>query len=494
MPEEIYNSPIQETKQNPSGDFNQGEGSESPTTSPLDKTMNRRGFLKLALIAAGAATLTACKGDGIFSAEQHDLLSENKKKLNDSFEQIKDRYVNADGNFDYERFNTNPEFERYIPEIHTNSEKMGQTLGINPNALKLLASSIVSANLGTWENINTNQPPNTVRQRVGPMQFYVTQALDTLRSELKDNYNYSTADINGVFNIQIGMSYLVYNALSNVNLNTRGNTLEMTLAQYYGGEDLVNQVSQNKEVAEGSLLRDGYNRYQRTVQVMHSAKAPEVKAEEAEVGSVEASLNEIWNKAVAFWPNTNLEQAKTYLYREAMRYAGDPYPEVLGLSPREYLAAFISIVMTESNGGKDLGPNPMSGARGWFQVVPRFHLKEYNEQIGIPEGYSYTEDDLLNNTEASIKVGAWALMRYRNTAGYQNMRELMKVFKGGWYFPSEWDDGIWWNRVSYCTTNLLGHDKFGMGYIDYQFPEGVSRKASEFLATGEHIGNTKIAS
>jgi hypothetical protein len=110
----------------------------------------------------------------------------------------------------------------------------------------------------------------------------------------------------------------------------------------------------------------------------------------------------------------------------------------------------------------------------------------------MPEGHTYTEDDLLNNTEASIKVGAWALMRYRNTAGYQNMRELMKVFKGGWYFPSEWDDGIWWNRVSYCTSNLFSHDRFGMGYIDYQLPEGIHREAEEFLANKEHIGNVRI--
>ncbi len=44
---------------------------------------------------------------------------------------------------------------------------------------------------------------------------------------------------------------------------------------------------------------------------MHSGKAPEAKVEEAEVGDLEASLKEIWNKAVAFWPNTNLEKAKT---------------------------------------------------------------------------------------------------------------------------------------------------------------------------------------
>jgi hypothetical protein len=162
MPEEIYNSPIQETKPEPIGNSNQ-EVAETPT-NPLDKTMNRRGFLKLALIAAGAAALTACNGDEIFSAEQQTSLTENKKKFNDEFAKIEANYLNADNNFDYEKFKTNPEFERYITEIHTNSEKMGQALGINPNALKLLTSSIISANLGSWENINTNQPPNTVRE------------------------------------------------------------------------------------------------------------------------------------------------------------------------------------------------------------------------------------------------------------------------------------------------------------------------------------------
>jgi hypothetical protein len=490
MPEQINDLPTRETNQEHIENISKEELSEG-ITSPLDKKMDRRNFLKLALIAGGVLALTACNAEGILSAEQQNSLTENKKKLNDEFAQIEGNYLNKDNNFDYERFKTNPEFERYIPEIHTNSEKMGQALGINPNALRLLTSSIISANLGRWENVNTNQPPNTVRERIGPMQFYVTQALDTLRSELKDNYNYTTSDIHGAFNIQIGMNYLVYNSLSKVDLDNGGNAIEMILAQYYGGKDLADHIRQNRAVAEGSFLREGYDRYQRTIQVMNSELALE---EKVEVGDIEASLNEVWNKAVMFWPNTNLEQAKTYLYREARRYAGEPYPEVLGLNPREYLAAFISIVMTESNGGRNIETNPQSGARGWFQVVPRFHLEEYNEQVGIPEGYSYTEDDLINNTEASIKVGAWALMRYRNTAGYQNMRELMKVFKGGWYFPSEWDDGIWWNRVSYCTTNLLGQDRFGMGYIDYQFPEGVVRKANEFLANEEHIGNTKIAS
>jgi hypothetical protein len=486
MPEQIYNSPNQEIE-----DSNKDEAPEAPT-NPLDKTMSRRSFLKLALVAAGATALTACNRDEIFPAEKQNSLTENKRKFNDQFSQIEGMYLNPDGNFDYDRFKTNPEFERYITEIHTNSEKMGQALGINPNALKLLTSSIIAANLGNWENINTNQPPNTVRERIGPMQFYTTQALDTLRSQLKDNYNYTTSEINGVFNIQIGMNYLVYNALSNVDLKSGGNAIELTLAQYYGGEDLVDHIRANRAVAEGSFLREGYDRYQRTVQVINSAKAPKAKVEAAEGGSIEASLNEIWNKAVAFWPNTNLEKAKTYLYREAKRYAGDPYPEVLGLSPKEYLAAFISIVMTESNGGINTETNPKSGAKGWFQVVPRFHLREYNQQVGLPQGHLYTEDDLLNNVEASIKVGAWALMRYRNAAGYQDMKELMKVFKGGWYFPSEWDDGIWWNRVSYCTSNLFSHDRFGMGYIDYQLPEGIHRKAEEFLANEEHIGNVRI--
>jgi hypothetical protein len=249
MPEQIYNPATQETNQELVGNSNP-EVAENPA-NPIDKTMSRRGFLKLALLAAGATALTACNADELFSAEQQSSLTENKRKLNDDFAQIEGQYLNTDGNFDYNRFKTNPEFERYITEIHTNSEKMGQALGINPNALKLLTSSIISANLGSWENINTNQPPNTVRERIGPMQFYVTQALDTVRSELKDNYNYTTSEINGVFNIQIGMNYLVYNALSNVDLKSGGNAMELTLAQYYGGEDLVNHVKKT-----GQLLRE----------------------------------------------------------------------------------------------------------------------------------------------------------------------------------------------------------------------------------------------
>jgi hypothetical protein len=58
------------------------------------------------------------------------------------------------------------------------------------------------------------------------------------------------------------MNYLVYNSLSKVDLNNGGKAIEMILAQYYGGKDLADHIRQNRAVAEGSFLRDGYDRYQ----------------------------------------------------------------------------------------------------------------------------------------------------------------------------------------------------------------------------------------
>ncbi len=44
-------------------------------------------------------------------------------------------------------------------------------------------------------------------------------------------------------------------ALSNVDLNKGGNAIELTLAQYYGGKDLVDHIRENRAVAEGSFLK-----------------------------------------------------------------------------------------------------------------------------------------------------------------------------------------------------------------------------------------------
>jgi len=80
-------------------------------------------------------------------------------------------------------------------------------------------------------------------------------------------------------------------------------------------------------------------------------------------------------------------------------------------------------------------------------------------------------------------------MRYRNS---MNILESLKFFKGGHTFGQNLDDGIWWNRVSYCTQKLLGEDTLNMEYLDY-FYNGIPVDKDYFLKNPEHIGNVLIS-
>ena len=84
-------------------------------------------------------------------------------------------------------------------------------------------------------------------------------------------------------------------------------------------------------------------------------------------------MEEVWNRALEFWPNSRFNEAKEYFFEEARKYS-EIYPKY---SPELLLPTFLSVAMTESNGGNDLGPNYV-GARGWFQVIPDFHLSDFN--------------------------------------------------------------------------------------------------------------------
>ena len=196
-------------------------------------------------------------------------------------------------------------------------------------------------------------------------------------------------------------------------------------------------------------------------------------------------MEEIWNRAIEFWPNTKLKGVKEDFFREAKKYS-EIYPDY---SAELLLPTFISVSMTESNGGNNLGPNPYSDARGWFQVVPYWHLGDFN----ATHGTSYTEGDLINNNGRSIEVGAWALMRY---AGQKDLVESLKFFKGGNIFGSNSDDGLWWNRVSYAANNLMGgRDMLGMGFMDYDPHDGSGmRSSNHFLSNQAHIGNVYVQS
>jgi hypothetical protein len=480
-----------ETFVNPTTENNQ---EESNFTSNLDKNISRRDFLKLGgLIAAGAA-LASCdiKPENIFSSEK-DNLKNNTAELNNQFEQIKSQYVNEQGYFNYERFKTNPEFDRYILEIDSYSNKIGNETGINPNALRLITSSIVATNLDNWKRIGESISTEEVRERVGPMQFYPENVLNTLKNKLKDNHNYSTMELEGLFNIDVGIKHLVYGCLGDINNDGENrNLITLTLAQYYGGSNLVTYVKGNKEVPEDNYLRENYNLLVKTLNTMGISSTFSKSNNNQERGNIEVNMEEIWDKATRYWPETNIKFAKEYFFKHAQDYFDDQYNEILGLSEEEYLALFISIAMVESNGGTKLEPHSISGARGWFQVIPKYHLNEYNADVGSKKNRYYNERDLVDNMEASIEVGIWALMRYRHSSDYQDIKKLMKMFKGGRRFGENWDDGIWWNRVSFCMTKLIGIDSLGLGYMDYELPQGTKKEAHEFKGNNEHIGNVLV--
>lgn len=201
----------------------------------------------------------------------------------------------------------------------------------------------------------------------------------------------------------------------------------------------------------------------------------------------ESSLEEIFERATKYWPHTRLEDGKQYLIEEAEKYS-TMYPQY---SKELLLAVFTSVSMTESNGGifldSNVGGDPNMSAKGWFQVIPYWHLNDFN----LLNSKNYTSEDLLNDDKKSIEIGVWALMRY---APSYDLADCLKIFKSGTDISSfgQWsDDGIWWNRVSYSIEKLLGKDVLNMGYTDYSLESGVF-SANNFLQVPEHIGNVYV--
>jgi hypothetical protein len=461
-------------------------------TSFFDKTFTRRQILKGAALGGLAIVATACGVDPSKASENpKNRLKENIEELNNQFEKIKDPYLDEYRNFNYEPFKTYPNFETYATEIHTNSQHLERELKINSNVLKLMASSIVATNLGSWEEENEPKNNNT-EKRIGPMQFYASHVRDTLETKLGSSYEYNTKELEGRFNIQLGITHLVYGCLGDIkNDGENKNLIELTLAKYYGGDNLLAYVKSNREVPEGDFLRENYDLYRKTLDTM-GIKQDFVSSE---VSNLERGMEEIWQKAAnEYWPDTNLTIAKEYFFKQAKEYTKDRYnKKKLHLTKEQYLALFISIAMTESYGGVNRGPNQFSGACGWFQVVPKYHLGEYNDYAREKNLPQYNEEQLLNDPKASIEVGIWALMRYKHDPKYPDIQSLMRMFKGGTNFYKNWDDGIWWNRVSYCMRKLLGEDSLNLGYMDYELPQGIRHSAEDFEKNG-HAGNLLITS
>ena len=435
--------------------------------------MSRREFLEkttLGLTAVGVAlAFGGCSPKDTLGAESE------KDNLKKNIEELNKQYIKLNKEpFSYERYvKEYPEFEQYIPFIDTVSDYAAKSDGINTDAMKTIISSIIAANINYKEEKDSNKDPNY--KRTGPMQFYPINSQKALKERLNDNTKYTQDKLEDpFFNIIVGKECILYTLQKIKNDGKNNNIFALTLAGYYDYTNkLTDIVKNNLDINNFSNLKQDYELYKKTLNIL---ERKENKNKESK---------EILNKAIQYWPDTNIKLFKDVFINEADKYYNDEYNINLKLSKAELTAIFVSVAMTESNGGI-FKESPSSGAVGWYQLVPQWeHLENYNNTHNT----NYTYEDLYNDDKISIEVGVWTLMRYRNS---MNILESLKFFKGGHTFGQNLDDGIWWNRVSYCTQKLLGKDTLNMGYLDY-FYNGTPVDKDYFLKNPEHIGNVLVS-
>ncbi len=444
---------------------------KSQTSTETETTMTRREFLRnstLGIAAFGAAlAFSGCSPKKVSETEpENDNLKKNIEELNKQYFLLEKEI----GPFSYDRFkNQYPEFEQYIPFINTASENAQRSDNVNKNAMKLIISSIITANINNREIKDPNKDPYT--QRTGPMQFYPIHSKIAIKERLNDSTAYSSKKLEDPFiNILIGKECILYVLEKMENDGKNKDMFSLTLAGYYDQTfRLVNIVKNNLSIDNYNYLRSNYDLYQKTLTVLEGKESSDKSAEE------------ILNKAAQYWPETKIENFKSVFINETDKYYNDENNINPKLSKAELAALFVAVAMTESDGGL-LKVSSESGALGWYQLVPQWqHLENYNAEHGT----NYTYDDIYNNDTISIKVGIWTLMRHRDS---MDIQECLRFFKGGNTFGQNLDDGIWWNRVSYSTQRLLGRDALNMGYIDY-FYNGYPMDKDYFLKNPEHIGN-----
>lgn len=446
----------------------------NPLSKIAKKPMTRREFLEkgaFGMLALGAAlAFGGCKPENAFGTEsEKDDLENNIQELNRQYL----LHERESGSFSYDRFkNQYSEFEQYIPFIDTASGYAERDYKVNSNAMRTIISSIIAANLNNWETKVPDKDP--YYQRTGPMQLYPAHAQAAIKKMINDSKLYSLQQFEDpFFNIIMGKESILY-ALKNIKTDgTNKDIFSLVLAQYYDQTGkLINVVKNNLNIDDYSYLRPNYELYQKTLNTLEGKE------------STDKSVEEILNKAVQYWPETNIKYVKEVFIQQADKYYNDENNINPKLSRAELAALFVSVAMTESNGGI-YKESQISGALGWYQLVPQWrHLEDYN----AVHGTNHTYGDLYNSDKTSIEVGVWTLMRYRNL---MDIFESLRFFKGGYTFGKNTDDGIWWNRVSYCTQKLLGRDTLGMGYVDY-FYNGISMSKEMFLQNPDHIGNVLV--
>ena len=408
------------------------------------KPITRREFLRTSAIALGGLFLASCSVDpSRTSAFEEDPFDENVMELNSQFETKKEFFLKNDGTFNYDRYTSiNPQFANYIVSIDEFSKHTQAWYGINPNAMKALTSSIVVSNINNQDPIDNSADRS--KQRLGIMQFYPTNVVDTYHKRIDQNRSFTIEDMSiDSHNINYGMVYLAETLRDIKNNGDNKDLMDLMLAYYYGGDPLLNVVKGNSNVDTSHYLYSNYARYINSKKYLESKES--------------LSMDQIWNKALE-WKDTNFFNNKEIFFKEAEKYCNDEYNQRLNLTKEQYLTVFLAIAKTESNGGVYL-QNTTSGALGWYQIIPQWqHLEKYNSIHNT----NYTYEQVGKNDAISIDVGIWTLMQYRHQ---MDMKQLMMMFKGGNNFPNNPDDRQWWNSVCDNIKTLAGSDFLNMGEI-----------------------------
>ncbi len=475
LPTEIQQDTIAQVPQN-----------EPSSEKPSEKIYDRRNFLKMAGTTLAGAALASfasgCAPKKKYEGEQKENpLEKNIRDLNGQFHTKESLHLNTDGIFNYEKYTQqNPDFGIYKQHIETHVSDIYKQYGLNPNIMKALSSSIICSHLGHWERIDSNK--DLLNQRVGPMQFYSSNVLPIVEKHFNMTISIDEAKLDQN-NIYFGMISLAESLKKIENTGKNNDLMSLMLADYYGGSSLVGLIKNNQEIDENHYLKSNYDLYRRTLNLLNGTPSENLETVERV-----PQVKEIWNKANELWPHTKFKDYEADYQKQIEKYSGS-----FGLSDSQLLTLFLSVALVESQGGNEK-KNTSSGAIGWYQIIPAAgHIKEYND---THPGKNYTEYDIENNDSISIEVGVWSLMKYRYNL---NLEWSLKFFKAGGHwegpekerylvfdFGKHYDDALWWNRVSYCSQQLLGNDNFNMGYIDYIY-DGIEYKSSNFLQNSNHI-------
>lgn len=442
-------------------------------------TISRRDFLKAALTFSTAAVLAACSPNTDIKASksEEENFRDNVDTLNNQYT-LREKTV---GPFNYDRYiDEYPGFEKYVEYIDKTSEVVQGETGITQDVIKTLISSVIATHYNNWDEIDPNR--SLVRQKVGPMQFYPGDISGAIKKRYNKKFEYTDQQIyEPYFNMLLGSIYIM-NSLAEIENDGQNNDMmQLVLAKYYDSSAaLINLVKQNKNIKGFEHSNPNFILYQKNIQILGlQSENIQENSEEKQNG-----VDTVWSSAIEYWPHTKIKENKDVFYQQVEKYYTDELNVNPKLSRKELLSIFISVAMVESNGGLKK-ESPISGAIGWYQLIPRWrHLEDFNSIHGT----QYTYQELHDNDKVSVEVGTWTLMRYRNS---MDIHQSMKFFKGGNTFGYNQDDGIWWNRVSYCTKNLLEEDKLGMGYMDYYY-NNVGFSKSEFEKNRQHIANVYI--